>query len=309
MLMNSAFHPFDTWRRRTNVCRATKGERLMFRLHRSYRGFTLIELLVVIAIIAILAAILFPVFAQAREKARQASCLSNGKQQGTAVMMYAQDYDETLPVFFYSDPAPSTPAGYGAIRYWYVLLQPYVKSIAVFRCPSASGASGYSDPATGRAYDIGEAWDPNEKDAQGNLKKSWVAGTGGYGWNACYISASKQTGDRGSQVWVTGSPEGMSLASITHAAETIMIGEISKQSNPAGVYMHKALYDKVPLDVDVQCRYPGYDPVTKNGKTYPGGNRDYRHNDGANVTFFDGHAKWYKQGPLENDPYLWIPKK
>lgn len=64
----------------------------------SRRGFTLIELLVVIAIIAILAAILFPVFAQAREKARQSACLSNMKQVSTALMMYAQDYDEALPV-------------------------------------------------------------------------------------------------------------------------------------------------------------------------------------------------------------------
>ncbi|WP_395141887.1 type II secretion system protein [Armatimonas sp.] len=66
------------------------------------KGFTLIELLVVIAIIAILAAILFPVFAQARDKARATACLSNTKQLSLGVMMYAQDYDETLPVIGYN---------------------------------------------------------------------------------------------------------------------------------------------------------------------------------------------------------------
>ena len=73
----------------------------MLSRHRQREGFTLIELLVVIAIIAILAAILFPVFAQAREKARQTSCTSNLKQQGTAMMMYAQDYDESYPSNWY----------------------------------------------------------------------------------------------------------------------------------------------------------------------------------------------------------------
>ncbi len=76
-------------------------------LPRSRAGFTLIELLVVIAIIAVLAAILFPVFAQAREKARQTACLSNLKQMGTAVMMYSLDYDETLPLG-YSSPQTAT---------------------------------------------------------------------------------------------------------------------------------------------------------------------------------------------------------
>jgi prepilin-type N-terminal cleavage/methylation domain-containing protein len=105
------------------------------------KGFTLIELLVVIAIIAILAAILFPVFAQAREKARQASCLSNLKQIGTATQMYAQDYDENMAAWNFG----GTPnmfnmpenANYGwsmAFHFW----QPYIKNVQVYTCPSAN---------------------------------------------------------------------------------------------------------------------------------------------------------------------------
>lgn len=93
----------------------------------SRRGFTLIELLVVIAIIAILAAILFPVFAQAREKARAISCLSNMKEIGTASMMYVQDYDETGPCGW-----KTTGGGAG----WAGEIYPYVKNNAVFVCPS-----------------------------------------------------------------------------------------------------------------------------------------------------------------------------
>lgn len=85
-------------------------------------GFTLIELLVVIAIIAILAAILFPVFAQAREKARAISCLSNLKQSGTAFAMYVQDYDETTPAL-----------GFG--REWWSSIYPYTKNLQLYYCP------------------------------------------------------------------------------------------------------------------------------------------------------------------------------
>ncbi len=99
------------------------------------RGFTLIELLVVIAIIAILAAILFPVFARAREKARQSSCLSNCKQIGTAAIMYVQDYDER---FFFYVMYPCT----GQESHWPAKLQPYIKNTQVFYCPSANVASG-----------------------------------------------------------------------------------------------------------------------------------------------------------------------
>jgi prepilin-type N-terminal cleavage/methylation domain-containing protein len=90
-------------------------------------GFTLIELLVVIAIIAILAAILFPVFAKAREKARQAACGSNCRQIGLALMMYAQDYDETLVMRYY---------GASGQLSWKDVMVPYLKSSDIYRCPS-----------------------------------------------------------------------------------------------------------------------------------------------------------------------------
>ena len=95
------------------------------------RGFTLIELLVVIAIIAILAAILFPVFAQARESARRASCLSNTKQFGSATMMYVQDYDESYPMSLYA-----VNSGGKKVFSVYDAVQPYMKNVGVFMCPS-----------------------------------------------------------------------------------------------------------------------------------------------------------------------------
>jgi len=109
-------------------------------------AFTLIELLVVIAIIAILAAILFPVFASARAKARQTACMSNMKQLGLAVIQYIQDYDETYPGGIDLNCSPATPCGYGGVAFtttnntppgtgWAGQVYPYVKSLGAFLCP------------------------------------------------------------------------------------------------------------------------------------------------------------------------------
>jgi prepilin-type N-terminal cleavage/methylation domain-containing protein/prepilin-type processing-associated H-X9-DG protein len=101
---------------------------------RRERGFTLIELLVVIAIIAILAAILFPVFARARESARRTGCLSNMKQVTTGIMMYSQDYDETMP---YQQDGDICDYGKSPHAVWINSTMPYVKNKQVYYCPSA----------------------------------------------------------------------------------------------------------------------------------------------------------------------------
>ncbi len=137
------------------------------------RGFTLIELLVVIAIIAILAAILFPVFATARDKARQTACLSNTKQLASAFLMYTTDYDDTMPLAFGTSPGlgimyaynhavpalwrPSQPDGsdraIAAKQQWANTIQPYVKNYGLYACPSGpevdvASASDYAAPLT-----------------------------------------------------------------------------------------------------------------------------------------------------------------
>jgi len=121
--------------------------------NRTQHGFTLIELLVVIAIIAILAAILFPVFARAREKARQTSCLSNLKQNALAFIMYAQDYDEMMPMAVYPDWQTywDTKVDWSGNVIGSGLITPYTKNEQIAQCPSIKGISS-DRPYTGYAY-------------------------------------------------------------------------------------------------------------------------------------------------------------
>lgn len=198
------------------------------------RGFTLIELLVVIAIIAILAAILFPVFAQAREKARSISCLSALKQYGLGMNMYAQDYDETYPYLV----CGSTGAGTKMI--WSRLLYPYIKNKEIWRCPS------FSSTYFGEPIDTIAFWDFGP----------------GYGLNGRIFPNQS-------------APNcfGVASASIQTPAETFMIIDTKNpDGQPYGYYW---------------AYYLSY--------------VRFNHTDGANSTYFDGHAKWVSRGYVTNE--------
>jgi prepilin-type N-terminal cleavage/methylation domain-containing protein/prepilin-type processing-associated H-X9-DG protein len=172
-------------------------------MKQSYRqAFTLIELLVVIAIIAILAAILFPVFAQARERARMIACLSDARQIGTSLRMYAQDYDETyMPLRQGYDPTTGLAHADGLSEgfMWRNALQPYIKNKGIMACPSnrsstagrgktgrlpASNGSNWNDQAQGYAVE------PDRQMPQGyamnGFASSWVPAmdNGAAGWGA-----------------------------------------------------------------------------------------------------------------------------
>lgn len=143
----------------------------MFERRCQRRGFTLIELLVVIAIIAILAAILFPVFARAREQARLSVCTSNFKQYSNAWMMYIQDYDETFPMW--SVNVPFRP-GELTLTTWDLLLQTYIKNFGVSRCPSDPYPAffEFKDGSTvWRSYTVPRnvMWNPDRANPRGGL--------------------------------------------------------------------------------------------------------------------------------------------
>jgi prepilin-type N-terminal cleavage/methylation domain-containing protein/prepilin-type processing-associated H-X9-DG protein len=233
------------------------------------QAFTLIELLVVVAIIAILAGILFPVFATAREKARQTSCLSNSRQIGNAIMLYVQDYDETLPLFY--DEAGSGPANGNPQGYWHNLLSPYIKNYQIFLCPSTKSELE-------RRLDTGEGT-PEER------LELRHRGSGSYGWNYWYLG-------------VYGS---MSLAQVTSPSETIAVAEI-KRTRHAG-----ALYP-APNCIGGTGNYR-WEAISEADRILYWDQFADRHSGGNNLTFIDGHAKWYKKSAVEGQPEIFYSQK
>jgi len=240
------------------------------------RGFTLIELLVVIAIIAILAAILFPVFAQARESARSTACLSNMKQLGLSLRMYGQDYDETYPNIRLWSP-DSGDLNKGLI--WKNVVQPYIKNKDLFRCPSNPySTAGAGNLATANPNGQGEGW-YFEKDARMPI---------GYGMNSTvttWIPANfGPTTSWGASSWVDMSP--LRDAKLTRAADTIAIGEVAWDD--ADVHIGWLGVDSGGGGCDGGDNNPG--EARKGLMAHRGG---YPHGPGkqANFTYWDGHAK------------------
>src|SRR5947209_3865270 len=259
--------------------------RLWKRLRRREKAFTLIELLVVIAIIAILAAILFPVFAQARDKARSATCLSNMKQMGNAAMMYSQDYDENwVPPFKYDASGNPPVRNNNALRWWQDLLQPYVKNYQIFQCPSSPGwtfgdaascknganlkgraPSGLPCPlVSGYAFNTTEGW---------TLTKAWS-------------SDAVRRNHHGYREWFNN--DGANWASVT-------AGEIE---DPAGTIwvvdgLDSEIWKESYFDY---CMLP--DPrVSVNNNRCEKGIQNVvadRHSNGFNAAYGDGHAKWVR---------------
>jgi prepilin-type N-terminal cleavage/methylation domain-containing protein/prepilin-type processing-associated H-X9-DG protein len=241
-------------------------------------AFTLIELLVVIAIIAILAAILFPVFAQAREKARAISCISNEKQIGTATMMYTQDYDETLPEFIdfgprITNPIDSTdsPAnGAGRRPMWQGIIFPYTKNWDIYNCPSDAYKKTTSSD---RYYYIS------------------------YGYNYGYLSTFTVNA-AGAQTW-----PGITLAAIVRPAQIIAFADGAGKDPATTSYIGGAELEAPDAIPSTQTWY--YSGSGSIGWGSDGGsycNNKWgqtgcfasRHNEGGNLVFCDGHAKYMK---------------
>lgn len=248
---------------------------------RRRHGFTLIELLVVIAIIAILAAILFPVFAKARERAQMTSCLSNTKQIGLALMTYCEDNADAIPYNCYTAEARRN-------RLWPHLLMPYAKSAAIFGCPSrvqkpTAAYPGYvksGDFYTG-TYTVSNAAIPANPDR--NTVYTQEIPSIGYAANEFLIGGFDPEPPAGT----SGIYSPKTLRSVKEAAEIAMFGD--------GPYIYSFLYAPTgqpagqPKKYYWDLRHPGPDL---------GRPQDYyghpQHMGGCNFTYADGHSAFSK---------------
>lgn len=254
-------------------------------------AFTLIELLVVIAIIAILAAILFPVFAQARESARKISCLSNTKQMGTGAVLYVQDYDEMFPCNSWDTPPIGTrdtdsgDPNYPAAFNWMWKVMPYIKNRQIFICPSDPNpkhwATGY-DAANPASCD--DAWGiPTPISYVSNPQ---LMGYGGWqNPNGCFGDGSFMP-DWGLV------PLGM--AAVPSPASTYLIADSGRENGMEATWINNTRAANYTRIYNATAPSGGSLEDTANAtwasRLDNGG--IYRHQLGTNITFADGHSKF-----------------
>jgi prepilin-type N-terminal cleavage/methylation domain-containing protein/prepilin-type processing-associated H-X9-DG protein len=257
---------------------------------RMRRGFTLIELLVVIAIIAILAAILFPVFAQAREKARQAACLSNLKQIGSALMMYTQDYDETLPNRSYNadkgvcfDPSvlgaeAGTTNPYCTSYAWQWQINSYLKNNNVYVCPSS----------TGRSY---------KKTVAANTDSLAVPIPTSYGINTDIYQYSANDQPNADENGPISLAQMTAQASTYMAADAIVVGFNSRwidrlrYANIDSLGIKEKSVSADPNNPYKSATFPTPTSVSASAA---------RHQGGENIIFADGHAQFRQVGRISS---------
>ncbi len=219
------------------------------------RGFTLIELLVVIAIIAILAAILFPVFAKAREKARQTSCLSNVKQLVLGLLMYAQDYDEKFPTYNWGEGS----LGQTNSCTWWGGIYAYVKNGQIYSCPSNGR------PGTWGTFGI------------------WL-NFAGPPFNAADFNL-----DYGYSELIGNAGGGLRMARLKYPAETVILADC--QSSWIGGYWSDPWPFRAFLRRIAECTGNTGCGCAPNDAIF---NQDEApHNNGSNIGFCDGHVKWF----------------
>ena len=266
-------------------------------------GFTLIELLVVIAIIAILAAILFPVFAQARAKARQISDLSNMKQIGLAAMQYVQDYDEVLPTAALRNcekiPAPGTPPNLWSNnwRTWPEQLYPYTKNMQIFTSPNRTDSPffGYCINVSSSQDDYPASYDAGSNTGGGTPPGSWNDGKCS---NGVGVPRPEQTS--------------VSLAAAQAPASTIWFYDSNSTLYQAGFNtwdsMEAAAADPAGAPYAKSLEVDGSETI---GQLFQDGRsrvdnstlikEPHRYSGGLNIVFLDGHAKWYKPSAIKGE--------
>ena len=237
------------------------------KFHKVGAGFTLIELLVVIAIIAILAAILFPVFARARENARRSSCQSNLKQIGLGIAQYTQDYDESMPFSDFQVGSTACDGGYEDCR-WTNAIFPYVKSEQLFDCPSR--------PESIYRY---------QNDIQ--YRDGSYAANSAYRYNIANFHAPFAR--RALQTKPT------TLAQIADSAGTISVFDGGWLNGTTWASVHDILNPGQPPDaLSIVKGSPSYIDMPTAGSS----EIVARHLDTANVLFCDGHVKAMQLAPL-----------